>query len=604
MGGRYWFKEDPIPKLLDPSAAAFTNNSTTTICANQQQEKAWGQCHSCHQSIDGDCFQHANQERWHPSCFACSTCQHPFANNLLSARFISKSITTPAARVLLCNQCATDIIVTGQSAHQDTTACSFIHLTQLQHYLYLLKLSLSRLYLVMNSSSKYFLLFHLLTLLTFLIAVKLNERLSIYAQQNYSNKPNLSINSALITPSVGFLPMTKDHCDDPLPSSKQKQQKPARRTSLLGSIYLGNIKRVRSVRRDRAPEDPSESRPFPATSATTVAVAPLKRSLTAFDSRNQSPQPMSSVEVPSPSVEPCANSDGTYVTAQPLSPQPTSSSQSGTHRLGALSATKRASTSTIQRIGSLRRAFSQRGGSDRSHSILDRQQQQRSTEENLSTPVSNENRQVSTTQSSISSSSSSLILNAPTPSSTPVPTNLYHQLLPLSPNQYLIVSYLAAKTIGTLVHDMYTLDKWMQLVDYRKTSLWGRLKLRMKTSHQASSLSADQPQQPQQQQQAQFPQQKIFGVPLSLLTSVTCQYDQQQRKQATTLKRYSAHLNDSHQQGDDARLANQDAIRWMMSCFTSIHCKVPFFVQHCLMALLQRGKAKRLSYATHSLLYK
>jgi hypothetical protein len=155
-------------------------------------------------------------------------------------------------------------------------------------------------------------------------------------------------------------------------------------------------------------------------------------------------------------------------------------------------------------------------------------------------------------------------------------------LLPLSPNQYLIVSYLAAKTIGTLVQDMYTLDKWMQLVDYRKTSLWGKLKLRMKTSHQAPLSSADQPQQP-------YSQQKVFGVPLSLLTSVTCQYDHQQRKQATALKRYSAHIN------DDGEVANQGAIRWMISCFTSIHCKVPFFVQHCIMALLQRGKEEKKS---------
>ncbi|SAM04290.1 hypothetical protein [Absidia glauca] len=399
VGGRYWFKEDPIPKLVDPSAATFTNNSTTTLCANQQLEKAWGQCHSCHQSIDDDCFQHANQERWHPACFVCAKCQHPLANDLLSARFTSKSATTSAARVLLCNQCATDIIVTGQSAHQDTTACSFIHLTQLQHYLYLLKLSLSRLYLVMNSST-----------------VKLNERLSIYAQQNYSTKPNLSI----ITPSVGFLPMAKDHLDNPLPSSKQKQQKPTRRTSLLGSIYLGNIKRVRSIRRDRAPEDPSEARPFSTTSATTVTVAPLKRSLTAAESKSQPPHPISSTN------------DGPLDTAQP--PSPTSSSQP------ALLATKRASTSTIQRIGSLRKAFSQRGSSNRSNSLLERQQQQRSTEENLSTPVINHQ------ASTVSSSSSSLIINAPTPSSTPAPdpTNLYHQLLPLSPNQYLICQIKAA----------------------------------------------------------------------------------------------------------------------------------------------------------------
>jgi hypothetical protein len=167
VGGRYWFKEDPIPKLVDPSAATFTNNSTTTLCANQQLEKAWGQCHSCHHSIDDDCFQHANQERWHPACFVCAKCQHPLANDLLSACFTPKSTTVSAARVLLCNQCATDIIVTGQSAHQDTTACSFIHLTQLQHYLYLLKLSLSRLYLVMNSSSKYLFFLHPLKLLTF-----------------------------------------------------------------------------------------------------------------------------------------------------------------------------------------------------------------------------------------------------------------------------------------------------------------------------------------------------------------------------------------------------------------------------------------------------
>ncbi|KAI8343292.1 hypothetical protein BC941DRAFT_410945 [Chlamydoabsidia padenii] len=568
VGGRYWFKEDPVPKLLDPTATTnFTNmdnsdGSTTTLCTNQHQEKTWDLCYSCRQTIDKDCFQHANLERWHPSCFTCSKCQHPFAKDLLSARYLS--INTSTARVLLCNQCATDIIVTGQSAHQDTTTCSFIHLTQLQHYLYLLKLSLSRLYLVMNSSS-----------------VKLDERLGIYAQQNLNKKQNISITNALTTPSVGFLPMTKDHHGNHITPSKEKQQKPTRRTSLLGSIYLGNIKRVKSTRRDRL------TTPSPETA---VVIAPIRPSPTVLDEATTTRQQTSSVNDLSPSPVKHQQNQWHEHESEPstsiqqhshrsMSPPP----QPGSSGIGVLSATKRASTNTIQRISSLRRAFSQRGGPDRNNSLLDRRQhQQRPIDEPTSifTNISREPQQIS----SMSSSSPSLLMNSTTP--TPKSTSLYQHLLPLSPNQYLIVSYLAAKTIGTLLHDMYTLDKWMQLVDCRKTTLWGKLKHRIKASHQTSS--ADQQQLPQQQ-----PQQKVFGVPLSLLTSVTCRYDYQQRKQTDTFKRYSGTIqNDNnaiHYQADEgARSANQGAIQWMISCFTSIHCKVPPFIQHCIMALLQR----------------
>ncbi|KAI8079798.1 uncharacterized protein BX664DRAFT_341477 [Halteromyces radiatus] len=196
IGGRYWFKEDPFP--LD------------RFKLDHPQE----QCYSCKQPIDNDCYQHENhQEQWHPSCFICSKCQHPLTNDLLIARCINESGT----RVLVCDPCITH--------NDDNDNNTFIHLTQLQYYIYLLKLALSRLYFVMHSSS------------------------GLDKQSNEQNHAKINTNKDDSSPflSTNFLRLTKDMN----PST-------GRRPSLFGSVHFGNIRRAKSNRLDQISEHPQD----------------------------------------------------------------------------------------------------------------------------------------------------------------------------------------------------------------------------------------------------------------------------------------------------------------------------------------------------------
>jgi uncharacterized CHY-type Zn-finger protein len=107
--------------------------------------RAWDQCYSCHQPIDSDCYQNANHEQWHPSCFLCSACNAPLLTDLTLVQLSINSATE--TKSLFCNSCA------ATPPHNDTKPSPFVHLSQLQHYLYLLKLALTELSVTMNSSS-------------------------------------------------------------------------------------------------------------------------------------------------------------------------------------------------------------------------------------------------------------------------------------------------------------------------------------------------------------------------------------------------------------------------------------------------------------------
>ncbi|ORZ10836.1 hypothetical protein BCR42DRAFT_107322 [Absidia repens] len=538
IGGRYWFKEDPFPNLLDPLSLGTNHHQETTT---------WSQCYLCRQSIYSDCFQHTNQKMWHSSCFVCSKCQHPLSNDLSAARLDMNSDS--AICVLLCDQCTTSNITTRQS-QVDTTKSSFVHLTELQHYIYLLKLALARLHFAMNSS-------------------------------DHDQNPN---RTSLLSP-VAFVPVTDNNYPPSYQqqSQQKQQQNTGSRTSFFGSVHFGNIKRVKTAHLDRINEHPHDNIPPNNSSDQSAANAAPKRSFTVFEPRKIMPHHRNYSLGASP---PSSSSSS-------LSPGQTGS--------GVFSTTRRASTSTIQRMGSLRRALSQRRGTERGsvYNLFDRRQshkqrpqqpqeqqpqQQCHNFDSASLPLTvNKDLQITTapTQSLRSSSistHSSILVDSPIATSASM-SLVHHQLLPLSPNQYLLVRYIAAKTIATFAPpNMYTMEEWMLLVECRKTSLWGKLKTRIRTPH---TPSADH--------QNSVNHRKVFSVSLAQLTSGADRIDLRKRNQVDLLKKYiGTNILDNNTGDMDKIMDNHAATQWAISCFTSVHCKVPCFVQHCVLALLQR----------------
>ncbi|CAO3585841.1 unnamed protein product [Absidia cylindrospora] len=559
IGGRYWFKEDPFPNLLDSSS--FGTN-------HQQETTMWSQCYLCRQSIYSDCFQHTNQKMWHSTCFVCSKCQHPLTSDLPAARLDMDSDS--AMHVLLCDQCTTPNITTRQS-QLDTTKSSFVHLTELQHYIYLLKLALARLHFAMNSSG-------------------------------HDQKTN---NTSLLSP-VAFVPVTDNNQPPSYQQQQRRQQNTGSRTSFFGSVHFGNIKRVKTAHLNRINEHPHDNLPPNNSSDQSAASTIPKRSFTVFEPKKVMPHHRNS----SVDASPSSSSPGTlkrnkYDLTTPTTPQPTAV-QTGS---GVFSTTRRASTSTIQRMGSLRRALSQRRGTERGtvYNLFDRRQsqKQRPQQQQEQQPQQQQEQQPQQQSQNFDSASLPLIVNkdlqittAPTQSlrsssisthssvlvDSPITTSAsmslaHHQLLPLSPNQYLLVRYIAAKTIATFAPpDMYTIEEWMLLVECRKTSLWGKLKTRIRSPH---IPSADH--------QNNVNHRKVFSVSLAQLTSGADRIDLRNRNQVDSLKKYiGTNIVDNNAGDMDKIMANHAATQWAISCFTSVHCKVPCFVQHCVLALLQR----------------
>ncbi|CAO3595110.1 unnamed protein product [Absidia cylindrospora] len=517
VGGRYWFKEDPFLGVLDSSS----KHDNTPLLTNQHQDILWDQCYSCQQLIDEDCYQYENRFRWHPSCFVCSQCRNVFTN-LSTVQFSANSAS--GSHVLLCSQCSTST-VTCQQNYQGAAHPLFIHMTQLQHYLYILKLVLARLYHVMNSSE-----------------IHRDKHLEIYGQQNSSNKTIMSYSSAT-PPSSAAIPFMKNN-NSHHQSALQQEQKPLRRRSILGLVNFGHIKRVKGDDVDRSNASTNNGNP-----------SSIKSSINApkntYHHRSLIMEKSSSTSTQQQQVR-----HNTIISPSP--PQPLSTT-SETGRHGLISVTRRLSTNTRQRLGSLRNSINQKGSAE-SHQLQHKQQ------------CTNDEDLLETTPLDVLPISK-ISVNKPSASArSPNSVNLYEHLLQLSPNQYLLVNYIAAKSINSILPDMYSLEEWMQFVDLQKPTLWGKIKTRIRTSQ---SPSTDH-----------HPSSKIFGAPLSHLSSTTYYRDQQPKNQAVDLKMYTG--TDNLDGTKQRRERNHVTIQEINTCFKSIHCKVPIFIQHCLLVLLQR----------------
>ncbi|ORZ22220.1 hypothetical protein BCR42DRAFT_487805 [Absidia repens] len=517
VGGRYWFKEDPFLSVLGSSA----NHDKASLYTKQHQDILWDQCHSCQQLIDEDCYQYENRFRWHPSCFVCSQCRHVFTN-LITVQFSANSAS--GSHVLLCSQCSTSP-VTGQQNYHGTVYPLFTYMTQLQHYLYILKLVLARLYHVMNSSETHS-----------------DRQLDIYDQQNSSNKTIMSYNSTTL-PSSATIPFTISNHSNHQPTLQQ-EQKPLRRRSIIGSINFGNIKRVKGADLDRINDSTNNGN----TSSIKISANEPKNT---YHHRSLILEKSSST-----STQQRQTRHSTILS--PSTPQPSSTtSETGKH--GLVSVTRRLSANTRQRFGSLRNPVNQKQ-STKSPQLQHKQQctydeDLRGTVAPSTPPIS----KISVNKPSVSARSANSV-------------NLYEHLLQLSPNQYLLVSYIAAKSINSILPDMYSLNEWMQFVDLQKPTLWNKLKTRIRTPQ---SPSTDRHHSP-----------KVFGAPLSLLSSTTYYHDQQPKNEAVDLKMYIWTNNLYGIKHGEER--NHAVIQEINTCFKSIHCKVPIFIQHCLLVLLQR----------------
>ncbi|KAI8340036.1 hypothetical protein BC941DRAFT_239349 [Chlamydoabsidia padenii] len=560
IGGRYWFKEEPFPKLPLDSPTLPSQNDTIL---GTNQHLPWDHCYTCQQPIDTDCYQHTNREQWHPSCFVCSSCHSPLVNDLSLARLSLDTVS--GTKSLYCHSCANTVASDPQQ--NDITTSSFTYLSQLQYYMSLLKLALTQLYLDMDSSS----------------ATMLSKNAMVHNQHDQKNTGGTS--------PITFLSLsnTTDH-------HRRQHDQSNPRTPFLSSTHFANIKRAKSSHLDRITEHPHDSHLI---SHTTVA--PPKRSLTQYDSNKRLiTHHQNSVGITlSPSLSSLSTSNPPALHAQQQQQQQqnenfgrrslTSPHIGGT---GVLSATRRASTSAIQRMGSLRRVLSQKRDTDRGsiYTLFDRRHSQKQRPHNSTSTQRhlNENLRILTReplQSSVTSFQSTSSIDSPmttTPPCAATNPSPHYYLLTLSPKQYGVVRYIAAKTIASFAPNLYTTEEWMLLVECRKQSLWKKFKTRMSPS--SSSTSDDQ----QQQQQ-----QKVFGVSLGMLNPTAYRpvfYQQQENQSSNLLNRYNGmHYLNNHDPIDmDRTMSNHATTQWMVSCFTSLHCKVPLFIQHCILILLQR----------------
>lgn len=579
IGGRYWFKEEPFPKLsLEPSSSTINHKDTAL------GPPAWDQCYSCHQSIDSDCYQHANQEQWHPSCFLCSACHAPLLTDLTLVQLSIDSASE--TKSLLCNSCA------DTPPHSHTKPSPFVHLSQLQYYLYLLKLALTELSVTMNSSSGKINSPSLSFTYLFLVLAMTFGKNSTTFDQATSKKTD----NPTFFPPVTFLPASKNH-------QRQNHQTP-----LFGSVNPSNIKRAKSTHLDRINEHPqggqlaSATKLTPPTATITPATSP-KRSLTQYEpNKRPAPHHPNSVQIAAsssssiPSSTPTAlsilpwHTDGTLFTQRSFK-SPLSAPLTDGRNTGVFSATRRASTNAIQKMGSIRRALSQKRDTDGGsiYSLFDRRQSQKQHHlESTSTPP---HLRITTTDPPLQSSAISFqsassldshLATSPLSLATHDPLSPSpHRLLSLSPKQYVVVRSIAARSIASFAPDLHTREEWMLLVQCRKQSLWGKFKTRIRSPSPSSSTGSLQ-QQPHRQ--------KVFGVSLGMLNSTAYRSPQQ----AILLDRYQG-MHEFHDSNTDlidmdGMMENKSATQWMVSCFTSPHSKVPLFVQHCILVLLQRGK--------------
>jgi hypothetical protein len=398
-------------------------------------------------------------------------------------------------------------------------------------------------------------------------------------------------------PPVTFLPVSKEH-------QRQNQH-----TSFFGSVNLSTIKRAKSTHLDRINEHPQGGQLAPAnkftpSSAPVTSASPPKRSLTQYEpNKRPVPHQPNSVQIAASSSSSLSSSTPTALAILPWQTDGSPNSQQsfksplsaplmGRRNTNVFSATRRASTNAIQKMGSIRRALSQKRDTDGGsiYSLFDRRQSQKQHHfESTSTP---QHLRITTTgpplQSSAISFQSASSLDSPLATS---PLSLathdlfsppHHHLLSLSPKQYVVIRAIAARSIASFAPDLYTREEWMLLVQYRKQSLWGKLKTRIRSPSPSSSTGSIQQQQHHQ---------KVFGVSLGMLNSTAYRSPQQ----AILLDRYhgmhESHDSDTDPIDMDGAMENQSATQWMVSCFASPHCKVPLFVQHCILVLLQRGKS-------------
>ncbi|KAF7727490.1 hypothetical protein EC973_007468 [Apophysomyces ossiformis] len=91
-------------------------------------------CQMCAKACEEQCFE-LNNHRWHDSCFACSQCCVPLRNEHQDAFLDNSSL------LLYCKQCA---------GKKTNVTKGFKHVTQLQQLSFLLRMSLKRLYHLLN----------------------------------------------------------------------------------------------------------------------------------------------------------------------------------------------------------------------------------------------------------------------------------------------------------------------------------------------------------------------------------------------------------------------------------------------------------------------
>ncbi|KAI8384769.1 uncharacterized protein BYT42DRAFT_612443 [Radiomyces spectabilis] len=195
IAGRYWFKDSPFPKTvgLDLTLA--------------------GRCRGCSQTIEEACYMVQNY-RWHSSCFVCHRCQR----RLVDAQFSTKVRLYENDRqtILLCDACE----------RNDTNECDIVTVSQLDQYLYLLKMALARLYLKIHLE---------------------DDNPGIVSKQQQGILQNYPIKLK----SDAMISQHRSYLLDRMDVNRRNTTPPGRRRqSLFGSVNLGSIKRTKSVHLD------------------------------------------------------------------------------------------------------------------------------------------------------------------------------------------------------------------------------------------------------------------------------------------------------------------------------------------------------------------
>ncbi|KAG0181800.1 hypothetical protein DFQ29_007028 [Apophysomyces sp. BC1021] len=170
-------------------------------------------CQVCKEVCDDQCFKFQNR-LWHDQCFACSKCCTPLRGQYLDASL------NMSDQLLLCKHCATQTPGLRQG---------FEHVTQLQQYSFLLRVSLRRLYNLLNVNGIVYLS---MTSSTNEYVIAENDVIYDHTYGNHPMKPSVNTPAGMLM-------------KDPYAGSYPDGDKPPEK------INLGDIKRMKSTHMKR-----------------------------------------------------------------------------------------------------------------------------------------------------------------------------------------------------------------------------------------------------------------------------------------------------------------------------------------------------------------